>query len=239
VVEPSARFEQIKIPLADPVHGLEEVSAVLGIPRWWPTGARVAVVFAHSASGDMDEPAVEALHRELTERRYLSLRFNFPFAEAKKKRPDAMPVLRRSLRNAIGLLARDPTAAPAHLFLVGKGLGAQVAADLSISRVRADGLILMGYPLHAGSKPEELQVDQLYRVVAPLLFVQGTRDRYCDVEALRRTLTRVGAPTRLQVVDEADQNFKVLKKSGRTQEQVNQEILTASDAWIEHVLDGV
>jgi predicted alpha/beta-hydrolase family hydrolase len=239
VVEPSARFEEIKIPLADPVHGLEEVSAVLGIPRWWPTGARVAVVFAHGASGDMSEPALEALHRELTERRYLSLRFNFPFAEAGKRRPDEMSVLRRTLRNAIALLARDPTAAPAHLFLVGKGLGAQVAADLSIARVRADGLILMGYPLHPGSKPDELQAEQLYRVVAPLLFVQGTRDRCCDVDALKRVLTRVGAPTRLQVVENADQNFRVLKKSGRTEEQVNQEILSASDSFIEQVLDGV
>jgi predicted alpha/beta-hydrolase family hydrolase len=239
VVEPSARFEEIKIPLADPVHGLEEVSAVLGIPRWWPTGARVAVVFAHGASGDMNEPALEALHRELTERRYLSLRFNFPFAEAGKRRPDEMSVLRRTLRNAIALLARDPTAAPAHLFLVGKGLGAQVAADLSISRLRADGLILMGYPLHPGSKPDELQAEQLYRVVAPLLFVQGTRDRCCDVDALKRVLTRVGAPTRLQVVENADQNFRVLKKSGRTEEQVNEEILSASDSFIEQVLDGV
>lgn len=239
MVEPSARFEEIKIPLADSVHGLEEVSAVLGIPRWWPTGARVAVVFAHGASGDMSEPALEALHRELTERRYLSLRFNFPFAEAGKRRPDKMSVLRRTLRNAIALLARDPTAAPAHLFLVGKGLGAQVAADLSISRVRADGLILMGYPLHPVSKPDELQAEQLYRVVAPLLFVQGTRDRCCDVDALKRVLTRVGAPTRLQVVENADQNFRVLKKSGRTEEQVNQEILSASDSFIEQVLDGV
>jgi predicted alpha/beta-hydrolase family hydrolase len=239
VVEPSARFEEIKIPLADPVHGLEEVSAVLGIPRWWPTGARVAVVFAHGASGDMNEPALEALHRELTERRYLSLRFNFPFAEAGKRRPDEMSVLRRTLRNAIALLARDPTAAPAHLFLVGKGLGAQVAADLSIARVRADGLILMGYPLHPGSKPDELQAEQLYRVVAPLLFVQGTRDRCCDVDALKRVLTPVGAPTRLQGVENSDQNFRVLKKSGRTEEQVNQEILSASDSFIEQVLDGV
>lgn len=239
MVEPSARYEEIKIPLADSVHGLEEVSAVLGIPRWWPTGSRVAVVFAHGAHGDLSEQAVESLHRELTERRYLSLRFNFPFAEAKKRRPDSMPVLRRTLRNAIGLLARDPTAAPAHLFLVGKGLGAQVAADLSISRVRADGLILMGYPLHAGGNPEEFQAEQLYRVVAPLLFIQGTRDRFCDVDALRRTLTRVGAPTQLTVVDEADQNFKVLKKSGRTDEEVSQDILAATDAWIENVLEGV
>ncbi|NNL65518.1 MAG: hypothetical protein HKP30_04690 [Myxococcales bacterium] len=236
MVEPSARFEEIKIPLPDPVHGLEEVSAVLGIPRWWPTGARVSVVLCHGAGGSQDEPIIESLHRELTEQRYLSLRFNFPFAEAGKRRPDDGLVLRRTLRAAIGMLARDPTAAPAHLFLVGRGLGAEVAAELSVSRLRADGLALLGYPLHAAGKSEDAEADQLYRVVAPMLFMAGTRDRYCDLDALRRTLSRVGAPTHLHTVEEADHLFKVLKKSGRTQEEVNAEMLGVIDGWIEQVL---
>lgn len=238
MVEPSARFEEIKIPLAEPVHGLEEVSAVLGIPRWWPTGARVAVVFAHSASGDMNEPAIEALHRELTERRYLSLRFNFPFAEAGKRRPDPMPVLRRTLRAAVAALGRDPTAAPAHLFLGGRGLGAQVASDLASTRVRVDGLFLMAYPLHPTGKPEELQPEQLFRIVSPALFLQGDRDKTCDIEALRQTLVRVGAPTVLQTIEEADKNFKVLKKSGRTHEDVVEQMTNALDDWIQSVLGG-
>lgn len=238
MVEPSARFEEMQVPLPDPTHGLDRVSAVLGIPRWWPTGSRVGVVLAHGAGSDFRDPVIEALHRELTERRYLSMRFNFPFAEAGKRRPDSMTVLRRCLRSAIGALARDPTAAPAHLFLAGKGLGAQVAADVSISRVRADGLVLMGYPLHPKGKPDELQADQLYRVVSPMLFLTGTRDPYCDVDVLRQTLTRVGAPTALHAVAEADHHFKVLKKSGRSEGDVNAEILAAVDGWIEKALGG-
>ena len=73
MVEPSARFEDIKIRLPDPIHGLEEVSGVLGIPRWWPTGSRVGVVICHGANDDMDNPVLEHIHRELTERRFLSL----------------------------------------------------------------------------------------------------------------------------------------------------------------------
>jgi len=243
LVEPSARFEELKIPLPEPVHGLEHVSAVLGIPRWWPTGSRVAVVLAHGAGTNMNDPLTEALHRELTERRFLSLRFNFPFAEArqpggKAKRPDNMTVLRRCFRAAVGTLTRDPTGAPAHLFLGGQGLGAQVAADLSISRLRADGLVLLGYPLHAAGKPDEPQAEQLYRVVAPMLFVQGSRDRYCDLDVLRQTLGRVGAPTALHVAQEADHVFKVLKKSGRTVEEVHSEALAVIDAWIDRVLEG-
>jgi predicted alpha/beta-hydrolase family hydrolase len=238
VVEPSARYEEVKIPLSETIHGVEEVSGVLGVPRWWPTGSRVSVVIAHGANADMNDPAVESVHRELTEKRYLTLRFNFPFAEAGKRRPDDMPALRRTMRAAVSALGRDPTAAPAHLFLGGKGLGAQVAADLASSRVRVDGLFLMAYPLHPSGKPEELQPEQLFRIVSPALFLQGDRDKTCDIEVLRQTLVRVGAPTILQVIQEADHNFKVLKKSGRTAEDVAEQMSATLEDWIQGVLGG-
>src|SRR5215470_15797464 len=217
---------------------MEAVSAVLGIPRWWPTGSRVGVVLAHGATGDMGSEAIEGLHRSLTERRYFCLRFNFPFAEAGKRRPDALPVLRRTMRAALGALGRDPTAAPAHLFLGGIGLGGQVAADLASARVRVDGLFLLAYPLHPPDKPAALQPEQLFRIVSPALFVQGDRDATCDVETLRQTLVRVGAPTVLRVIGEADRQFKVLKKSGRTQEEVLEEMTTALNDWIQGILGG-
>ncbi len=238
MVAPSARFEQLTIPLPDPVYGLEEVSAVLGIPRWWPTGSRVSVVLAHDRNADLSEPLIEDLHRELTERRYLCLRFNFAFAEAKKRRPDSMLVLRRTLRAAVGALSRDPTAAPAHLFIGGKGLGAQIAAEVAATRVRVDGLFFLGFPLHPRGKPDEVQAEQLFRVVCPMLFLQGTRDRSCDLDALQRTLTRVGAPTALHVSQDADQHFKVLKRSGRTEDEVRDELVGSVDSWIQKALES-
>jgi uncharacterized protein len=237
-LEPSARYEDVKIALPDPVHGLEAVSGVLGVPRWWPTGSRVSIVIGHGSTDDMHDPVIEYLHHELTERRYLTLRFNFPFAEVKKKRPDPLPVLRRTMRAAVSALGRDPTAAPAHLFLGGKGLGGQVAADLASSRVRVDGLFLMAYPLHPHGKPEKSQPEQLFRIVSPVLFMQGSRDRTCDLDLLRNTLTRVGAPTTLHVAQDADRHFKVLKKSPRTDEEVRAELMRAMDDWIQKILGG-
>ena len=238
MVEPSARYEELKIALNEPVHGLDHVSAVLGVPRWWPTGARVSVVLAHGAGRDMNDPVVESLHRELTERRYLTLRFNFPFAEGGKRRVDTLPVLRRTFRAAIGALAQDPTAAPAHLFVGGKGLGGQIAAELAGARVRVDGVFFLGFPLHPKGKPEEAKPELLYRIIAPMLFLQGTRDVNCDLEVLRRSLTRVGATTALQICQEADQHFKVLKKSGRSDEEIQAELLAGVDGWIRKVLEG-
>lgn len=235
-MEPSARYEDVKIPLAEPVHGLDAVSGVLGMPEWWPTGARAGVVLAHGSTGSYQDPLLVELHRALSERKYLTLRFNFPFAEAQKKRPDPPHVLDRTMRSAIALLGRDPTAAPAHVFLAGKGLGSRVAADLAASGPRVDGVVLLGYPLHAPGATEPSKVEHLFRIVSPLLFVQGTRDKRCDLSALRRTLTRVGTPTALHVVQEADQSFHVPKKSGRTDAEVVEEVLAVMDTWMHRVL---
>jgi predicted alpha/beta-hydrolase family hydrolase len=131
----------------------------------------------------------------------------------------------------------DPMAVPAHLFIGGIGLGAQVAAELAGTRVRIDGLLLLGFPLHPQGKPEKAQPEMLYRVVAPMLFAQGTRDRHCDIDVLRRTLSRVGAPTSLFNAEEADHRFKVLKKSHRTAEEVQLELLNTVEAWIQKVLE--
>ncbi len=238
MVEPSARFEELKIPLRESIRGVTEVSATMGVPQWWPTGQRVGVVLAHGALRDFSDPLIEYLQRSLTERRFLTLRFNFPFGEAAKKQPDPPEVLQRTFRAAIATLARDPNAAPARMFLGGKGLGGLVAAELAGARVRVDGVFFMGFPLHPPGKPELIQREQLFRIISPMLFLQGERDRHCDLDLLRHTLSRVGAPTTLQVVQDADQHFRVLKKSHRTDEQVREELLASLDAWIHKVVDG-
>jgi hypothetical protein len=235
-VEPTARFEEVEIPLREPVGDVERVSGVLGVPEWWPTGSRVGVVLAHSQRSDQNDPQLVALHRALTERKYLTLRFNFPFAQEGRKTPDALPALERTLRSAIGFLGRDPSAAPAHVFVGGKNLGAQAAVQLATTRLRFDGLFLLGFPLHVQDKPERTRAEALFRIVAPILFLQGSRDRLCDIATLRRTLTRVGAPTTLHVVEEADHFLRVPRRSGRTAEDVERECLSALETWIHKIL---
>jgi len=237
VVEPAARFEQIQIQLEEPLREAEKLSAVIGIPEWWPTGSRIGIALAHGAGRAFDDPLVEALHRRLTERKYLCMRFNFPFAEVGKRRPDPPEVLVRAFRAALATLGRDPTSAPAHLFVGGVGLGGQVAALVSTQRLRIDGVFLLGYPLHARDEPERtLNAEPLFRVVDPLLFVQGTRDRYCNLDTLRHTLKRVGAPKTLQLVQDADHQFKVPKRSGRSDDSVIEEVVEGIDRWCSKVV---
>ena len=232
-MEPTAQFEEIEIPLAEPVHGLTSVSGVLGVPEWWPTGDRVAVVIAHTGNSDFQDPLITTLTRGLTARSYLTLRFNFPFAQAgKRSSSDSPAVLERGFRAALNALGRDPTALPARLFVGGIGLGARVAAGLVADRLHADGLFLLGFPLHPQNKPEKSDSEILFRATAPMLFVQGTRDRRCQGEALRQALRRVGAPIELYDVEDADSAFHVPKKSHRTNERVQTEVFGVLANWI-------
>lgn len=233
-MEGTAQFEEVQIPLPEPVHDLESVRGVVGVPEWWPTGSRISVVMASGTQAE--EPLLEALQRELTQRKILTLRFGFPFLQAGKKRPDPMPVLQRTYASALSILGRDPSAAPAHVFMGGKNLGALVAAHAASARVRVDGLFFLGYPLHKQDDPSQPRAERLFRIISPMLFVQGSRDRHCDLGALRKTLSRVGAPVHLHVVEEADHFFRVGKKSGRTNEEVHTEVVGAVDAWIHKVL---
>jgi predicted alpha/beta-hydrolase family hydrolase len=233
----SARLQEVQIPLDEPVGDVASVSGVLGVPEWWPTGSRLGVVIAHGSGRNMNDPLVEALQRGLTQRRYLTLRFNFAFAEAGRTRPDPLPVLERTFRSAVAVFGRDPSAAPAHLFVGGVGIGAQAAVQAAASRLRVDGIFAIGYPLHSRDQPEKnVRAEMLFRLVAPALFVQGTRDRTCDLEALRRTLTRVGAPKTLHVIQEGDHLLNVPRRSRRPAEDVQKEILEAIDVWCRSVI---
>lgn len=238
-MEPASRLQEVQIPLDEPVGGVAKVSGVLGVPEWWPTGSRIGVVLAHGSGRDFEDPLIVALQRGLTERKVLALRFNFPFAEAGKPRPDPLPMLERAFRHAVAVLGRDPSAAPAHLFIGGMGIGAQAAVQCAAARMRVDGVFALGYPLHSRDQPDKnVRAESLFRIVAPILFVQGTRDRNCDLDALRRTLTRVGAPKTLHVIPEADGTLTVPRRSGRPPESVFAEVLEALDVWTRKVISS-
>lgn len=233
-MEQAARFEEVKIPLREPVHGLEAVSGTLGVPEWWPTGSRICMLIAHGAQ--VEDPLLEGIARELTERKFLTLRFLLPHVEANKKRVDPPAVMRRVFMAAASLVSRDPTAAPAHIFVGGKNQGAMAAAHAANGRLRASGLFFLGYPLHKQGEQDDVRAERLFRAISPMLFIQGDRDRNCELPVLQNTLVRVGAPWDLHVVREADHAFKLLKKSERSADDIQREILQKLEGWVARVL---
>jgi hypothetical protein len=212
------------------------VSGRIAMPEWWPSGQRLGVVLAHDLETSLDAPALVALQRGLAARSHLVLTFNFPYTQQGKKRPDPEPLLERSFRAAVAAVLRDAEAAPGRLIVGGIGLGARIAANVVAQGLKVEGLLCLGFPLHPSGKPNQQRLEALYRVTAPVLFVQGARDAHCRIDRLGAALKTVGAPTQLQVIEDCGQGLELIRRSPRTPEDLHAELLGRVDGFIRKVL---
>jgi predicted alpha/beta-hydrolase family hydrolase len=66
-----------------------------------------------------------------------------------------------------------------------------------------------------------------------MLFLQGTRDTLADLALLGPVLDTLGERATLRVIEHADHSFHVQKKSGRSDDQVLDELAKTVADWQE------
>jgi len=93
------------------------------------------------------------------------------------------------------------------------------------------GLVFLGFPLHPAGRPGVSRAEHLHQVDLPMLFLQGTRDTLAELDLLRPVVEKLGPRATLRIVEHADHMFHVLKKSGRSDEQVLDELADTVAAW--------
>jgi predicted alpha/beta-hydrolase family hydrolase len=179
----------------------------------------------------MDHPFMETTAQALAERRIASFRYNFSFMEGQRRGPSPPAVLVATVRAAVDAATRAAPELP--LFAGGKSLGGRMtstaAARSPLPGVR--GIAFLGFPLHAPGRPSSDRGQHLFDVEGPLLFLQGTRDKLADLSLLEPLCGELGARASLHVVEGGDHSFHVLKRSGRSEEDVRNEIADAIAAW--------
>jgi predicted alpha/beta-hydrolase family hydrolase len=193
-----------------------------------PDDARALLVLAHGQVMDIEHPFMVEMSAALARRGIATLRFNFPYAEAKRERPDGMPLLVDALEAAAR--AGEQQRAELPLLVGGKSAGAMVAAQASSEgRVSsAAGIVILGYPLHAPGRPSAVNAHVLERVAQPMLLVQGTRDPLADLSLVRPLAEKLAPKARLHVVQGADHAFAPPSEgAARSQADIYEEIAGA------------
>jgi uncharacterized protein len=66
-----------------------------------------------------------------------------------------------------------------------------------------------------------------------MLFLQGTRDDFADLELLQPLVARLGKDATLKVFEDADHPFHVPARSGRKDAEIRSEMLDAFAAWVD------
>jgi predicted alpha/beta-hydrolase family hydrolase len=194
-----------------------------------PANSKCLMTLAHGAGAGMDHSFMTTLAASLSAAGIATLRYNFPFTEHKKGRPDTPTVAHQTIAAAItDAHERFPSLA---LFAAGKSFGGRMTSQyLSMTkRPEVKGIIFYGFPLHPSGKPSTERAEHLKDVKVNMLFLQGTKDDLASWDLIRSVCSSL-PKARLVKIDGANHMFKAGKQD------VISLLTSATQDWIEEIL---
>jgi len=220
---------------AEAVGGCIRVSGGIDVSTLLLQPARQTALYvlAHGAGAGMRHSFMEAIAQRLAAQGIGTLRYQFPYTERGSRRPDPEPLLLATVRAAVAAGREAAGAFP--LLAGGKSMGGRMTSRAAAAEPLPGvaGLVFLGFPLHPAGQPGVSRAEHLARVGIPMLFLQGTRDTLADLTLLGPVIERLGDRATLRVIEHADHSFHVLNRSGRTDEQVLDELAVATAEWRE------
>jgi len=218
------REKSIKIQVS---AGIGQVSGKCVVP---PVPQSV-LVLAHGAGAGMEHSFMETLAARLAEREIATVRFNFPFAENKKGRPDTPATAHLAVKAAIAKTQELFPKIP--LFVAGKSFGGRMSSQyLSANHdATVSGIIFYGFPLHPAGKPSTERAEHLKQVKLPMLFLQGTKDALANWDLIEAVCKPIRLAS-LVKLEGADHSFKAGKKDTMSW------LVDATKQWTEKIIAG-
>ena len=195
-----------------------------------PERADVMLVLAHGAGAGMTHRNMQALADAFDRQGVATLRFNFPFIEAGRKRVDSRAVTTASIAEACVEACKRATLP---LWLGGHSFGGRMASHAVIDRgLEPRGLIFCSFPLHAAGKPGTDRASHLAEIRLPMLFLSGTRDALAERALLEPLVSALGS-AELHWLDTADHGYRVLKRSRGSGEDVFDEMARVARGFMD------
>jgi predicted alpha/beta-hydrolase family hydrolase len=184
---------------------------------------------AHGAGAGMDHSFMETLADALSKVGIATLRFNFPFAEHKKGRPDS-PAIAHMTIEAVIMKARELNP-KLPLFASGKSFGGRMSSQYLAGHPDSSvkGVIFYGFPLHPSGKPSTERAEHLKALKIPMLFLQGSRDTLATWELITTVRESLRKAT-LVKFEGADHSFKAGKND------VMSSLVNETKKWVEKIL---
>lgn len=195
-----------------------------------PRGARALYVLAHGAGAGMRHEFMEEISDALAERGIATVRYEFPYMRAGKARTDKPEIAEANVR-AVWDAAAKKFKLPR--FAGGKSYGGRMTVRAHATEPLRDarGLIFLGFPLHPPDKPGLERAEHLPRAPGPLLFLQGSRDEFAQLDLLRPVVKDLGPRATLELFEGSDHGFTRPKGAIA-------KLADATTAWIDRILDS-
>jgi len=195
-----------------------------------PAEDRVCLIIAHGAGGPMYSPFITYFHRGLAQKGYLTVKFNFPYMEARRKIPDKREILEASYRQVIEAV-KTSKYHPERIFVGGKSMGGRIASQVVALGLDVEGLFFLGYPLHRPGQPGVLRDEHLYRIERPMLFISGTKDQFAKRELLDGVVSKLGNRAEIHWIEGGDHSFNT-RQGEDVLLKTYDEALGTLDTWL-------
>jgi predicted alpha/beta-hydrolase family hydrolase len=179
----------------------------------------------------MDSDFMDFFADALASRHRAVARFNFPYMEAGRKSPGAQSASEDAFAEVIEHLRTEMS--PEAVILGGKSYGGRIASHVAARGTPCDGLVFLGYPLHAPGRGDQIRDAHLRDIACPMLFVEGTRDPFCPLETLEKVRRKIKTRTDLVVVEGGDHSLKVRASSGRSTRDAWTEAIAGISEWLD------
>ena len=201
------------------------VSAILDRPD----DARTLLVLGHGSGTNMRHAFIAELSAALVEAGVATFRYQYPYSEKGGGGLDGRKVLLATVREAVATAAEEAPGLP--LFAGGHSMsGRMTSLAFAEEPLPVQGIVFVAFPLNGGKGPTE-RAAHFSDVNTPMLFLQGTKDRLADIDAVQSVCKNLGDRATLHIIDTADHGFKVLKRSGKTHEQTIEELAAEIAEW--------
>jgi predicted alpha/beta-hydrolase family hydrolase len=192
-----------------------------------PQRSKCIMTIAHGAGAGMHHTFMVALAQSLAEEEIATLRFNFPFTENKKGRPDIPAVAHQTIEAAI--LKAQKLFPKLPLFVAGKSFGGRMTSQYIAAHPNGNvkGIIFYGFPLHAPGKPSIERAEHLKDVKTPMLFLQGSKDEFATWKLIEKVTSSLPLAELIKI-EGANHGFKAGKQD------IIKLLATITKDWIEN-----
>ncbi len=194
-----------------------------------PDKSNCILTLAHGAGAGMNHSFMISLSQSLSELGIATMRFNFPFTENKKGRPDLPPVAHKTIEAAISRAQELFPKLP--LFVAGKSFGGRMTSQFLSAHLQdaVKGIIFYGFPLHPPGKPSIERGEHLKNIKTPMLFLQGTKDELATWDLIKSVCSSLPTSTLVEI-EGANHAFKAGKKDTMSI------LANATKDWTEKIL---
>lgn len=200
------------------------------------------LVLCHGAGAPADSPFMSSITAHLLAQSISVTRFELAYMAQRRfggnKRPP--PKMERLQQEWVAHLNNGtfPRKDGLPLLIGGKSMGARLACLVSTDSTLAQrpaGVIGMGYPFHPQNKPDTLRLTPIKALSfqrMPALIIQGSRDAFGNEHEVPSY--HLPPEINLAWLDTGDHDFKPLKRSGMSQD----ELLKIAALRIRHFIDN-